>query len=346
VTDGTDVAIAPADLAGWAREVGLDVVGVAPADADAGWERYRAWVQDGYAAGMAYLKREDALRRRRHPSSILPGAKTVLVVGTSYAGPPAPELPHLHGRVSRYAWSSDYHVWVRERLEALVARLQAACSAPVSSRVYVDTGPVLERGWAVAAGLGFVGKNTCLIHPRLGSFVFLGVALLDIELPRAEAGHLPTCGSCRKCLDACPTGALVAPGVLDARRCLSYLTIEHRGAIPETFREAVGLRVLGCDTCQNVCPYNAKAVESHADEPPPDTATLYLPELLRLDQEAFRRRYRHTSMWRATWAGMARNAALALANHGGAESWLREAAAHHSSDLVRQHAAWALAHSA
>lgn len=344
----------PADVVEMlAREEGLDLAGVAPVGPSPFWDAYQAWIVAGHAAGMAYLTRPDAVQRRQDPRYVMPEAQSVLVVAASYAGPPAPALPPLHGRVARYAWGfdareGDYHLWLLARLKALVARLEAELGSPVASRCYVDTGPVLERAWAEAAGLGWAGKNTNLIHPRLGSYLFLGVALLDItfasaQLPSAQQ-TMPTCGTCTRCMDACPTGAIIAPHVIDARRCLSYLTVEHRGPIPVAYREAIGMRLFGCDTCQEVCPWNRQALISHAGAPAGASAALYLPELLTMDTETFRARFRHTSIWRATPEGLARNAAVVLGNLGDAAARpaLTAASAHHPSSLVREHAAWAL----
>ena len=243
----------------------------------------------------------------------------------------------------------DYHRWVLRRLEALVGRISAAVG-PFPYRCYVDTGPVLERAWAEVAGLGWIGKNTNLIHSHLGSFIFLGVALLGIELPPtldfSEPSGLPDCGTCTRCIDACPTGAIVAPHVIDARRCISYLTIEHRGPIPAEMRPLMGNHVFGCDICQEVCPWNRRPLARHADAPtPPVHATLALPPLLSLDKATFHARFRATPIWRATPDGLARNAAIVLGNLGDptARPALERAAASHSSAMVREHASWGLA---
>lgn len=319
-------------------------MGIAPVGATLTWDAYRTWVAQGYAGEMAYLARPDAITRRQDPRHILPETQSVLVVGASYAGPAPPDLPPLHGRVSRYAWDTDYHRWLLDRLESLVQRL-ADETGPFPYRCYVDTGPVLERAWAHAAGLGWIGKNTSLLHPRLGSFLFLGVALLGIDLPPTPASQLPNCGDCTRCLDACPTGALIAPGVLDARRCIAYLTVEHRGAIPAALRPLIGDRVFGCDTCQDVCPWNRKPRVAHANATAPPTATLDLPELLALSERDFRARFRHTPLWRATWRGLARNAAVVLGNRAdpAARPALARVATAHPDAMVREHAAWALA---
>ncbi len=344
------VHITAADLAAAARETGLNLAAALPVGPSPTWAEYRDWLARGYAGDMAYLGRSDAVHRRQDPRHIMPEAKTVLVVAASYAGPPPPALPPLHGRVSRYVWGPtpeagiDYHRWVLKCLKALIRRLEGIVGQSITARAYVDTGPVLERAWAQAAGLGWTGKNAMLIHPQLGSFTFLGVALLDIHLAGTPVQALPNCGTCTRCIDACPTGALIAPGVLDARRCLSYLTIEHRGPIPEPYRAAMGTRLFGCDTCQDVCPWNHKPLAAHEGEGIPDLAHLYLPDLLTLDKAGFRSRFRRTPIWRATPDGLARNAAIVLGNLGDPEArpYLEQARAHHPSALVRDSAAWAL----
>jgi epoxyqueuosine reductase len=327
-----------------AEEVGLDLVGAVPAGPSPTWEAYRAWIKAGYAGGMDYLAREDAMRRRRDPRHIMPDAQTVLVVAASYAAGPLPPLAAHHGRVSRYAWGEDYHRWLLHRLKALVRGIEGRMGIAIGARTYVDTGPVLERAWAEAAGLGWTGKNTTLIHPRLGSYTFLGTALLDVAIPPTPRRKMPSCGTCTRCIEACPTGAILAPGRIDARRCLSYLTIEHRGAIPATYREAMRTRVFGCDTCQEVCPWNRRPIAAHRSDAVPKHGMLYLPDLLTMDKGTFRARFRRTPIWRATPEGLARNAAVVLGNLGDAAArpYLARAADAHSSELVREHARWAL----
>lgn len=331
------------ELASLATDLNIAAIGVAQVGLTPTWVTYQDWLARGYAAGMSYLVRPDAVNRRADPRKILPETRSVLVVAVSYAGAPHPNLPPLHGRVSRYAWGKDYHRWLLRDLETLVQRLAEAYGL-FPARCYVDTGPILERAWARTAGLGWIGKNTNLIHPRLGSYLFLGVALLGLELEPAPTPALPNCGDCTRCLDACPTGALVAPGVLDARRCIAYLTVEHRGAIPADQRPLLGDRVFGCDTCQDVCPWNRKPLAAYAEIPAPQTATLGLPELLTMSEADFRARFRRTPLWRATWQGLARNAATVLGNRRdpAALPVLAHAAATHPSALVREHAAWAL----
>jgi len=328
-----------------ARAHRLNLVGAVPATSTSTWDAYRRWLDRGYAGEMRrYLARPDAVARRADPRKILPEARTVLAVAASYAGASHQALSPLHGRVSRYAWGEDYHRWLLKRLEAFVQALKEEIG-PFTSRCYVDTGPILERDWARRAELGWFGKNTTLIHPQWGSYIFLGIALLSAELEPTPPGSMPGCGTCTRCLEACPTGALVAPGQLDARRCLSYLTIEHRGAIPEALRPKMGAWLFGCDICQEVCPWNRKPLARHAAEPPPPHASLYLPDLLMITSETFRARFRQTPIWRATPVGIARNAAVVLGNRGDpvALPYLQRAVQEHPSPLVREHADWASA---
>jgi epoxyqueuosine reductase len=258
--------------------------------------------------------------------------------------PYSTEAPGERGWISRYAWGDDYHDVMKAMLDRLVERL-AAEAGPFTSRAYVDTGPIVERAYAAAAGIGAWGKNTCLLHPEHGSWFFLGEVVLDLELP-ADAPRTDMCGSCTACLDACPTGALPKPFTLDATRCISYLTIEVKGAIPEERREGVGRHVFGCDICQDVCPWNRKrrrrgepAFEPRAGLEAPD-----LSHLASLDEEAFRERFRRSPVKRAKRRGLLRNVAVALGNSGDpSRRPLLRALAEDEDAVVREHASWALA---
>ncbi len=331
------------DLHRLAAELGLDLIGVASVGPTPHYVEYRQWIEAGLAGGMAYLQHPDAVTRRADPRRILPEARTVIVVAAGYAGAPHPPLPPLHGRVSRYAWGEDYHRWLLKRLKQFIRRLQATMG-DFPCRCYVDTGPVLERSWAIKAGLGFIGKNTALIHPQLGSYLFLGVALVGLEIPPTPQRPGGGCGHCTRCLHRCPTGALVAPYRLDARRCIAYLTVEHRGPIPEAWRPAIGEWLFGCDLCQEVCPWNRRALQAHAHAAPPPGATLYLPDLLLLTPETFRARFRRSPIWRATPEGLARNAAIVLGNRGdqAALPHLERALQHHPPPVVEEAIRWAI----
>ena len=249
-----------------ARELGFALCGVARLEKFPEHKAFAGWLERGYAGEMAYL----ADARRQEPSEVLAGARSAIVCALNYntAHPYSNEVitngvGEARGWISRYAWGRDYHEVMRERLNALVAALKEKFPGEENSRAYADTGPIAERIFAKHAGLGWLGKNTLLLNQELGSWFFLGVILTTLELePSLAAGEMPPadlCGNCRQCLDACPTGALVEPYVLDARKCISYLTIELRGAIPGEFRERMGRHVYGCDICQEVCPYNRAA---------------------------------------------------------------------------------------
>jgi epoxyqueuosine reductase len=341
-------------IAAEARRLGFDLVGIAPATAPATADRYRAWLEKGFQGTMAYLARPDALARRADLARIQPGVRSVVVVGANYHTVPlSPELRDdpARGIVASYAWGSDYHDVLLPRLRQLAASLEAfigpATGEAAAHRAYVDTGPILERELGARAGLGFVGKNTNLIHPRLGSWFFLGELLLTIELPVGEpAAAGGTCGRCTRCLEACPTGALVAPYLLDARRCISYLTIELRGPIPHELRPLVGNRIFGCDICQEICPWNrrfARPSPEPAFQPRPGAAGPGLLDLMALDDEGFRQRFRGSPVKRAKRRGLLRNVAVALGNWGSPAATPALARALHDVEpLIRGHAAWAL----
>ncbi|NLF10646.1 MAG: tRNA epoxyqueuosine(34) reductase QueG [Anaerolineaceae bacterium] len=334
-----------------AREAGLDLVGIVPAQPARTFDRYEEWLAAGYQGEMAYLARADAVEKRRDPARILPEARTVVAVGLNYHTVPLPPVLRddpSRGIVASYAWGPDYHDVMLPRLHGLAEAIARATGRPVPYRAYVDTGPVLERDVAARAGLGFVGKNTNLIRPRLGSWFFLGELLLGMELeplqePAPAAG---TCGRCTRCLDACPTGALVAPYTLDARRCISYLTIELKGPIPRGLRPLMGNRIFGCDICQEVCPWNrrfARPTREAAFRPDREVVAPRLLDLLALDDEGFRRRFAGSPVKRAKRRGLLRNAAVAAGNWGdpSAVPILAALLGDHEA-LIRGHAAWAL----
>jgi len=282
---------------------GFDLVAVGPAVPPPHGAALRAWIEAGHAAGMAYLGRR--LEERLDPKRVLPGAAAVVCVALNYnQGEPAD--PSWRP-VARYAWGRDYHDVIGPRLERLAAHLAEAGGA--RSRGYVDTGPVLERDLAARAGLGWIGKNTMLLHPALGSWFFIGVLLTTAELifdqPLADR-----CGSCRACLDACPTGAFVAPYVLDARRCISYLTIEHRGEIDPALHAPMAGWQFGCDVCQDICPWNRKAPITHEPDFLPRTRYPEPAALAGMDDGAIRERFRGTALLRAKPSGLRRNAVI------------------------------------
>lgn len=342
----------PAEKTAWvvaqARALGMDLCGVAPVDDYPELAHSEEWLARGYAGEMRYL--HDA--RRHSPAAAMDGARSIIVCALNYNSPQpysteAPTDP-ARGWISRYAWGDDYHEVLGEKLEELLAAMRRQFGEEFAARAYVDTGPVAERVAAKYAGLGWLAKNTCLINEQLGSWLFLGVILTTLELdPSVRADEeLPAdlCGNCRLCIDACPTEAIVEPYVLDARRCISYLTIELRGSIPEEFRAPMGRMAFGCDICQDVCPWNRKAavtplaafqprvfenrkakIENRRDS---DTeaahaslatgrSSLFAPELAwlaSLSEEEFRGVFRGSAVKRTKWRGLVRNACIALGN--------------------------------
>lgn len=308
-----------------AQQLGFELAGIAPAGPPPHGAFYRAWLSQGYAAGMGYLSRPDAVAKRLDVRQVLPGIRSVVVAGKNYyVGdfPPAARGDPARGLIARYAWGRAYQRVLLPRLKRLARWLEVAAGRPLQWRAYVDTGPVLERDWAMLAGLGFIGKNTHLIHPRLGSYLFLGVLLVDLSLRPDAPQAQSRCGTCHRCLEACPTGALVAPYTLDARRCISYLTIEHRGPLPEEAASLLGNWVFGCDVCQEVCPWTQRFSRPTGDpdfQPRLDPAPR-LEDLLRLTPAAFRERYAETPLARASLEGLVRNAQAILARQGEAHA--------------------------
>ncbi len=326
-----------------AYELGFDLVGMTSAAPLTHANRFRAWVLQGFAGEMAYLTRD--VDKRVDPRRVLPGAQSVIVLGINYHTPPdVPKDAYGRGWIAQYAWGQDYHTVLGQKLQALAAFIREREGAEVRARWYVDTGPILERELAWRAGLGWLGKNTNLINRHAGSWLFLGAILLDRELAYDDPATAH-CGTCTRCLIACPTGALVAPGVLDARRCISYLTIELRGPIPAELRPLMGTHIFGCDICQAVCPWNRKAPAASASafRPRAGYAAPELVPLLGLSEEEFHARFRDSPIKRAKRRGFLRNVAVALGNLQDPRSIPALVTALHDPEaLVRAHAAWAL----
>jgi epoxyqueuosine reductase len=360
-----------------ARVTGFDLCGVALAATFDELRRMPEWLARGYAGEMKYL--DDP--RRRDPRFVLDGARSLIVVALNYNSPHpySTELPPAAGSepprgwISRYAWGDDYHKVVKEKLDTLLAEMRAQFAEPFEARVYVDTGPILERIAAKYAGLGWLAKNTCIINGELGSWFFLGVIVTTLELDSTLAPGEPPppdlCGDCTLCLDACPTQAFAAPYVLDARRCISYLTIELRESIPQQLRPQMGRAVIGCDICQDVCPWNRKASVTQlsqfqprrrvkeagetGERQPGEGRSLLAPELewfVSLSQSDFSDVFRGSAVKRAKWRGLVRNACVALGNSGAdckSPTYLRivpllERLASSSDSLISEHARWAL----
>jgi epoxyqueuosine reductase len=327
----------------YARALGFELVGIAPAQPPPHAESFLHWLAQGYAGAMEYLERTAHLRV--NPAELLPDARSAVVVGLNYA--PA-ELPETDYRIARYALGDDYHQVIRAKLETLLSAIQAV-APDVWGRICVDSAPVLERDLAWLAGLGWYGKNTCLINTQRGSYFFLGVLLLTLELEYdtpAEGG----CGTCRLCLDACPTGALTEPYVLDARKCISYLTIELRDSIPESYRAPMGEWLFGCDICQEVCPFNRPRAHQPLRAQPTQEPRLKprplprLHDILTMDESQFAEQFRGSAIKRAKWRGLIRNALIVAGNKG--DPTLRpliERYCQHHDPVLRETAQWALA---
>jgi epoxyqueuosine reductase len=298
-----------------ARELGFDLCGVAPAGAFPELGFLREWIDRGYGGTMAYLPR--TADRRGDVRRVLPSARCVIMTGTLYNS----DQPYSVERgdpgvaeVARYAWGEDYHDVLKRRLDTLLAWMREQHPEPFDARAYVDTGPVQERIYAQYAGLGWIGKNTCVINPELGSWMLLAEIICSLAL-EPDAPALDQCGSCTLCLDACPTGAFVEPHVLDATRCISYLTIEYRGEIPEEHRKGIGRHIFGCDICQEVCPWNAMAAKANDKwRTLGALSRLKLEELATGTDEALAELIDGTPLTRAGVKGLRRNLAVALGN--------------------------------
>ena len=348
-----------------ARAAGFDLCGIAPAAEFPELAHLGEWLERGHAGEMHYLHDE----RRRSPAEAMEGARSVIVCALNYnSSLPLSTEAHApwtagegpRGWISRYAWGDDYHDVVGEKLKMLIEQMRGEFREPFEARAYVDTGPVVERVAAKYAGLGWLAKNTCLINKEIGSWFFLGVIVTTLDfaasLQPTETPSPDLCGNCSLCIDACPTGAIVEPYVLDARRCISYLTIELRGAIPRELREPMGRHVLGCDICQDVCPWNRRApVAALANFQPRcgEGYSLYSPELewlISLSEEEFRKVFRKSPVKRAKWRGLLRNACIAIGNSGlrRGEPRYQEIGARLSqlaaseNAMLAEHAQWAL----
>jgi epoxyqueuosine reductase len=347
------------------RAVGFDLCGVAPAGEFPELANIEDWLARGYAGEMHYL--HDA--RRKSPSQVMQDARSVIVCALNYntsllfSTETPDEIASQNGPrgwISRYAWGDDYHKVLGEKLDLLIEKMRQEFAEPFEARAYVDTGPIVERVAAKYAGLGWLAKNTCLINEDLGSWLFLGAIVTTLDLAAslgpADAPASDLCGNCSLCIDACPTAAIVEPYVLDARRCISYLTIELRGAIPAELREPIGRHVFGCDICQDVCPWNRRAPASAIPNFQPRKTganSLVSPNLewlLSLTEEEFREMFRGSPIKRTKWRGLVRNACIAIGNSHlrPGEPRYREICARLSElatsgdAIVAEHAQWAL----
>jgi epoxyqueuosine reductase len=335
-----------------AAELGFSMVGIVPARPARRLSAYMNWIEAEMQGQMGYLARSDRIERRQDLNVILPGVQSLVCVGLDYFTMRLPDEVAQdpgRGRISNYAWGVDYHDVMTPRLEELAAwlRAQTDMATEAATKVYVDTGAILERDHAESAGLGFTGKNTMLIGPRRGSFFFLGELLTTLPLAYDRMKpSMPGCGSCRRCLDACPTNAFPQPYVLDARRCISYLTIELKGWIPRELRPLMGNWIYGCDVCQDVCPFNRFAqpvTEDGFAAANIDAAAPPLLDLLALDEAGFVARFAHSPIKRIKRRGLLRNVCVAAGNWGSETAV--SALIHLLTDpepLIRGHAAWAL----
>jgi epoxyqueuosine reductase len=326
-----------------AHRLGFERVGIAPGGRSPRAEFLTEWLAAGMHGEMGYLARNPA--RRANPAEVLPGARAVIVVGRSHPPARVPDDPHgIAPHLSVYARGRDYHDVLGPPLRGLLTFLRREAGAAVDGRAYVDTGPLLERDLAARAGIGWVGRNTMVLD-RHGSWFFLAEIVVDVDLiPDGAVEDL--CGTCTACVDACPTGALLDGTRMDARRCISYLNIELRGAIPIDQRRELGTHLFGCDICQEVCPWNGRAAASEQPDfaPSASVRTLTLASLLHLTPEAFSAAFRGSPLKRAKRSGLARNAAVVLGNLGDRDATPALAAAlrGHEESQVRGHAAWAL----
>jgi len=331
-------------IKGKAAELGFPLVGVTTADPPHHLEFFQDWLAKGYNASMNWIGSERSIDRRSDPKNILPECQSILVLGSPY---PAPKGNVKGGNIASYALNQDYHHILEQKLKKLMEIIEGWTGATVPNRWYVDTGPVMEKELAMRAGLGWMGKNTTLINQDLGSYFFLSEILLGLDLVIDSPVSEPHCGTCTRCLDTCPTGALLEPYTLDANRCISYLTIEHRGDIPESLRNRMGDWIFGCDICQIVCPWNKPGQQApeilEEFQPREDLLTVDPLQELGLNQEEFSARYQGSPIKRAKRRGYLRNVAIALGNRGDedARSAL-EKALDDEEPLVREAAAWAL----
>jgi len=332
-----------------ARELGFEVAGIASVDPLArDDEAFVEWCESGFAAGMEYMTRRPELHA--YPERLVPYARSLITLTVNYYAEAQPfEHEHRFGRVARYAWGLDYHDVVKPRLLELAARIEKLAGRKLHSRCFVDAVPLLERAVAARAGIGFFGKNTNLLKPRGGSWFFVSEILVDLDLP-ADANHIKvSCGSCRRCIDACPTDAFAGAYSLDSRKCISYLTIENKGPIPDELRAGLGEWVFGCDVCQDVCPFNRFASDTEWQGLRPEAGAgsrLELAEILSIaTDEQFRARFRGTALLRPKRRGLLRNAAIVAANIGAssAVAALVERIDSDPEPLIRSHSLWALA---
>lgn len=336
-----------------ARQLGFTLAGVTTPEPPPHYSTFEHWLAQGRHGTMNYLAVERSRLRRADPREILPECKSILVLATPYNSPrpagdreafwsSAEEGPGVRGEIASYAWGDDYHDVLPARMKELVQFIEEQLKRPIKNRWYTDTGPILERDLAQRAGIGWIGKNTCLIHPRQGSYFLLSEILLDLDLEPDPPFVTDHCGTCTRCIDACPTDCILPDRTIDATRCISYLTIELKNAIPTELREKIGGWVFGCDICQMVCPWNRFAVKgdpAFEDEQPFHTLT----EEMEISAQEFNQRFKGTPVKRARRRGYLRNVAVALGNTGTMHALpVLQNALNHEEPMVREHAKWAI----
>jgi len=334
-------ALTAEEIRSRAKELGFAKIGISRAKRLDERNGLEEWLAAGHHGEMLWMGRNAG--KRLDPRTLLSEARSVISLAANYHTPQSHSQDRRHGKISRYAWGRDYHAVLKERLKSLVEWI-GYNDPEARGLYYCDTGPVMDKAWAHKSGLGWIGKHSNLITREVGSWVFLAEILLNLDLePEEESRNY--CGTCHRCLDACPTRAIVAPYVVDARLCISYLTIELRGPIPRELRPMIGSRIFGCDDCQDVCPWNRFATPCDEDEfyPADGNQVPLLAELMQLTQEQFEERFRHSAVRRAKYSGFLRNVAVALGNSrdAGAAKVLAQAL-ELAEPLVRSHAAWAL----
>lgn len=330
----------------FAQELGFHLVGISPAEPSQTIDRYERWLDSGYGGEMRYLERH--LPLKQNVRNLLPEAKSIITLGFNYYTIDPPESlvdDPSRGQISRYAWGTDYHDIIHEKLRRLAKFVKAAAQKQVKSKVYVDSGPILEREYAQKAGIGWIGKNTNLINWQSGSWYFLAELLVSVKLDYDFLPPRGDCGTCTLCIEACPTDAIIAPNLLDSRLCISYLTIELKGSIPRNLRPQMGNLIFGCDICQEVCPWNSKAkpTQERGFYPRKGNLVPKLISLMNITQDEFSKRFKGSPIKRAKRKGFLRNVAVALGNwkNRSAVPALINALNDHEP-LVREHAAWAL----
>ncbi len=329
-----------------AHELGFALVGITPAERSETINRYRCWLENGYAGKMGYLEKH--LLLKEDPRLLLTEAKSIISLAINYYTPHLPDTVARdpgRGQISRYARGNDYHDVIRERLLHLVVFIKRAAEAEIQTRICVDTAPMLERAYAQKAGLGWIGKNTNLIHWRSGSWYFLAEILINVELEATEQPAKGSCGTCTRCIEACPTDAIIEPNLLDSRLCISYLTIELKESIPKELRSKMGNLIFGCDICQEVCPWNSKATPTTEPGFQPRDGNLApkLLSLINMTQTEFSRRFKGSPIKRAKRRGFLRNVLVAIGNWGAPAALpALKIALNDDEALIRGHAAWAI----